>query len=231
MLLVILLVLCVLVITLARAVPSWSTQIRREREAREIDHARQYRTAILRYYHTYGHYPPSIKVLLQQDGHGVRYLRQEFADPLNLKDGGKFQILHYGQAVTAEIVDQPPAALTTGSKPGTVPGLSSTDAGLSAALPTPPGPTTTAASPDGLAGVSTGLSSGNSAGGGPVIGVVSMNKQPAIHAFNGFDTPNHWQFVYNYAEDPSLRAGGAAVLPGGQLPATSGGGSGGPGQN
>ena len=65
-----------------------------------------------------------------------------------------------------------------------------------------------------------GPGAGNAIGGGPVIGVASLNKLPAVHAFNGFDVPNDWQFVYNYALDPSLRAGVPGT--GGTLPPAGG---------
>ncbi len=214
--LVILLALSLLVIVLSRAVPSWKTEIQREREAREIDHARQYRMAIRRYYHAYGRYPPSLDAMVEQDGKGQRYLRQEFADPLNLKDGGKFQLVHYGQAVTAEIVDQPPAAAQSKTQVGSMAGPQL--AGGAAASPSMGASSTTASN-----GLSQGVPSAfgtpsGSAGGGPIIGVASANKQLAVHAFNGFDTPDHWQFVYNFAEDPSLRAGAVGVQPGVKLP-------------
>src|SRR6185312_13914731 len=75
-LLVILLALSVVVLALAKAVPAWKTEIQRERENRMIDHAREYRMAIKRYFHKNGRYPASIDVLLQKDGNGIRYLRQ-----------------------------------------------------------------------------------------------------------------------------------------------------------
>lgn len=218
-LLVILLALSVLVIGLTKAAVSWSTQIRREREARLIDHARQYTEAIKRYYHAYGHYPASVDAMLQEDAKGQRYLRQEFLDPLNMADEGKFQLLRYGQTVPAEIVDQvPSAALSQGQQPGALGG------GLTGTQP-PQNLSggTTAGSTRG--GPTSGLSGGdNGIGSGPIIGVVSLNKQPAVHAFNGFDTPNHWQFVYNFATDPSLRRGVPGAVPGAQpQPKPSGG--------
>lgn len=218
-LLVILLALSVLVIGLTKAAGSWGTQIRREREARTIDHARQYTEAIKRYYHSYGHYPASIDAMLQEDTKGERYLRQEFLDPLNMADGGKFQLLRYGQTVPAEIVDQvPSAAMSQGQQPGALGG------GLTGAQP--PSNSQQGTTAGGTGGPTSGMTGGseNGVGSGPLIGVVSLNKQPAIHAFNGFDTPNHWQFVYNYATDPSLRRGLPGAVPGAQpKPKPSGG--------
>lgn len=258
-LLVVLLVLSLFVLSLAKLIPSWSTQIQRERESRSIDHAREYRTAIKRYFHKYGRYPPSLAILAQKDGQGIRYLRQMFPDPLTASaddeagggansDNGDtgWQVIHYGQAVSAEIVDQPPAAaLAAGNTVGGIagPGLSSgtqgagiTSSGAGALgglgmggqaiggqdLGGPGMPGGGAASgiagAQGGPGTSTGLpaissgpgATGNSASatsGGPVIGVASLSKKSAVHEFNGFDIPNDWQFVYNYAQDPTLRAG------------------------
>lgn len=232
-LLVVLLAFSLFVLALARAVPSWKTQIQREREARSIDHAREYRTAIRRYFHKYGRYPPSLDVLSQKDGQGLRYLRQPWPDPLNTKGDnadGSWQVLHYGQAVNAEIVDQPPQAAQASANGGIAgPNLGQTPAGAPAAGQAGVGTgqagygqiAGSAMGATGLgsvggataaAGLGSGPTTGTGAnvGGGPVIGVASFNKETAVHAFNGFDIPNDWQFVYNFAMDPSLRAPAAA---------------------
>lgn len=248
-LLVILVVVSVLVITLAQALPSWKTQIEREHEARMIDHAREYRTAIRRYFHSYGRYPPSIDAMLQKDAKGVRYLRQAWPDNLTSKSDasstadttGGWQILHYGQAVTDEIVDQPPAAAMsqTGSTmaspiagPNLTGGSAATAGGMQMAGGMSPGAlgagmgqgiapglagnSSSSASAGLSSGPGSGVTSGPGAGlgGGPVIGVASLSKQPAEHEFNGFDIPNKWQFVYNYATDRTLRAGAAGSASG-----------------
>jgi type II secretory pathway pseudopilin PulG len=227
-LLVILLALSVLVLTLAKAVPSWKTGIQRERENRMIDHAREYRTAIKRYFHKNGRYPASLDVLVQKDGNGIRYLRQAWPDPLNTRGDadGAWDVIHFGQADSAKIVDQPPAAAAGGSQ--TASSGSALGAGLAAgaggAKPgTGPAPGALG-TPVGTAG--TGGTSGagtTGPGGGPVIGVASMNKKGAVHSFNGFDTPNDWQFVYSYTMDPTLR-----TMSGGAIPGSSGKGGGTP---
>jgi type II secretory pathway pseudopilin PulG len=264
-LLVVLLVFSVLMLTLAKAIPDWKTSIQREREAREIDHAREYRTAIRRYFHKYGRYPPSIDAMVQKDGQGLRYLREAWPDPLSQSsqsadpttgsdsaNSGGWQILHYGQADNAKIVDQPPQAALNGGGTSNIagPGLSSGQpgeppggqvggppAGLGAGTGGPGGP----GGVGGLGGVS-GIGSGggmnqgsgtpgNSVGGGPVIGVASGSKTPGVHEFNGFSSPNDWQFVYNYAQDPTLRVTGGGAGTGG-TPGSGNvtpGGRGGPG--
>lgn len=230
-LLVVLLVLSVFLIGLSRVAVNWKTAVQRERENRMIDHAREYRTAIKRYFHKYGRYPPDLNALTQKDGFGLRYLRQVWPDPLNTAAGGgdgadgqgdgSWQFLHYGQAVTAEIVDQPPAAAKGGSAQGSV--IQGPNLGAAGpAAPSQPfgGGANTAGGANGLSTANGGLagglagapgSGGAAAAAGPIIGVASRNKRAAIHEFNGFDTPNDWQFVYNFALDPSLRAAGTAV--------------------
>ena len=226
-LLVVLLVLSVFILGLARVAINWKTAVQRERENRMIDHAREYRTAIKRYFHKYGRYPPDLNALTQKDGFGLRYLRQAWPDPLNTastsdsaegQGDGSWQIIHYGQAVTAEIVDQPPAAAASGgTTQGSVisgPKLSASPAPMQPA-PSAPGFSTAATGATTLSGAPG--SPGSGVGGGPIIGVASRNKQPAVHEFNGFATPNDWEFVYNFALDPSLRAGAPATgaAPGG----------------
>src|SRR6185312_13948627 len=251
--LVILLVLSVFMLTLAKVVPDWKTQIQREREARSIDHAREYRTAIKRYFHKYGRYPPSIDAMVQKDGQGLRYLREEWPDPLHpaedssssfaSSDSVDWQVLHYGQAVNAEIVDQPPQAATNVSGiqgpnlsggmagGGAGPGLTGAGTGGPGAPPAGTGGAPGAGLGMGSGpGVGSGMTSGPAANlgtstsggaeGGPVIGVASLSKKPAVHSFNGFDIPNQWQFVYNYAQDPSLTAGGSGA-PGTPAPGSS----------
>lgn len=229
-LLVVLLALCVLVLVLARAVPAWKTAVQREREARMIDHAREYRMAIKRYFHKNGRYPASLEVLVQKDGNGIRYLRQPWPDPLNTKGGadGSWDLIHFGQAVSAEIVDQPPAAASGGSAAGGKGGSStgsSLEAGPSGTPPAPGAlgmPVGTAAALAAGAGAGAGMGAPGAGisgpGGGPVIGVASKNTQAAVHSFNGFDTPHDWQFVYSYTMDPTLRALGGAGQTGGALP-------------
>ncbi|HET9785272.1 MAG TPA: hypothetical protein VFP94_10000, partial [Terriglobales bacterium] len=220
-LLVILLALSALVLVLAKAVPSWKTEIQREHENRMIDHAREYRTAIKRYFHKNGRYPASIDVLVQKDGNGIRYLRQAWPDPLNTKGDadGAWDVIHFGQADSAKIVDQPPAAATGGSQVasgGSAPGVGSAPAAGSAKPGAGPAPGALG-TPIGTAG--TGGSGGSGAtgpGGGPVIGVASMNKLAAVHSFNGFNTPNDWQFVYSYTMDPTLRTMSGGGTPGGK---------------
>ncbi len=223
-LMAVLLALCFLVLMLAKAVPSWRTEIQREHEALMIDRAKQYRMAIKRYFHKNGRYPPDLDALVQHDGSGLRYLREKWPDPLNPQGNGAWQFIHYGQAVTAEIVGQPPQQAQKGMGGISAPGLTAASGPTTAGPAGIPGlPSAGASGGPGQAmgaGMTAGGPSSGAAGAGPIIGVASLSKKPAVHEFNGFDTPDHWQFVYNFATDPSLRAGvpGMGGLPGGITP-------------
>lgn len=227
-LLVIMLALSMFVIMLAQVLPNWATEAKRLREQRAIDYGRQYRTSIQRYFHKNGRYPASIEVLVQHDASGLRYLRQPWQDPLvpagaaasgtsasGQTDFNGWQVIHFGEAVDAEIVDQPPASMRASLGGIAGPNLSGQppaplgqnpidrtgQAGAGANQPGTPGFGTPTGGP-GMNSTAAGPAGG---GGGAVIGVAPLSKQPALHAFNGFDIPNDWQFVYNFAQDPTLR--------------------------
>lgn len=237
------LALSVFVIALAQALPNWATEAKRDREARAIDYAREYRTAIKRYFHKNGRYPASIETLVQHDGNGLRYLRQPWQDPLvpagasalsgttstGQEEFNGWQVIHFGQAVDAEIVDQPPESMRAsvgggisgpnlgaqpgGSAGGSVAGSTGFQTAFGStqgtAAPGRGGPPAGAPGATGGPAAPGGPSVTNPAGGGggAVIGIAPLSKRPAVHAFNGFDTPNDWQFVYNFAQDPTLRTG------------------------
>ncbi len=249
-LLVILLALSVFTLVLAEAIPAWTVQIRREHENQMIDRAREYRTAIRRYFHKNGRYPPSLDILLQEDGSGVRYLREAWPDPLapagsadsdSAADFHGWQVIHYGQAVPAEIVDQPPAAATSGGLSGIAgPALSASSparAGVGASDVGLPGQGSGSAATSNLPGMGSSTQGSGGPGGpgqpgaaisgAPVIGVASSSKEPAVHAFNGSNIPNDWEFVYNYAQDPTLRVAAAPGAGQGSSPAAPGAAGGG----
>lgn len=101
-LLVILLLFSLLALAIAAAVPSWTTEIRRQREQTEIDYAREYVMGIRRYYHKFGTYPPNLERLEETDNQ--HYLRRAWPDPLS-KDG-KWRFVHPGDIE----VPRPPGA-------------------------------------------------------------------------------------------------------------------------
>lgn len=83
-----------LLIALAVAAPRVTVSIRRDKELELIHRGQQYQRAIQLYYRRFGTYPTSIKQLL--DTNNVRFLRQQYKDPLTGKDD--WRIIHLGQA-------------------------------------------------------------------------------------------------------------------------------------
>lgn len=94
---VLLAVICLtvlLLIALAVAAPRVAQSIQRQKELETIQRGDQYREAIRLYYKKFGHYPTSVKQLLNTND--IRFLRRKYADPLTGKDDWK--PVCYGQA-------------------------------------------------------------------------------------------------------------------------------------
>src|SRR5947209_17508001 len=93
-LLIILIMVTLLSIALAAAVPAIKTQIRREQEI-ELEHrGNEYVKAIQKYYHKFGRYPANIEQL--ENTNNLRFLRKRYKDPLTGKDD--WRIIHLGEA-------------------------------------------------------------------------------------------------------------------------------------
>jgi type II secretory pathway pseudopilin PulG len=120
-LLVLLLVVAMLGITAAIALPAISFEIRRDREQEMIHRGVQYSRAIRAYYKKFGRYPTRLEDL--DNTNNLRYLRKHYKDPITGQD---FRLLHYGeQGVTLA------GGIAGGSIPGANPiasagGLNST---------------------------------------------------------------------------------------------------------
>jgi type II secretory pathway pseudopilin PulG len=86
--------LVLLLISLAIAAPKVAQSIQRDKELEAIHRGEQYRLAIKLYYQKFGAYPTSVKQLLNTNN--LRFLRQEYTDPLTGKDDWKPVL--FGQA-------------------------------------------------------------------------------------------------------------------------------------
>lgn len=87
---VLLAVICLLVlllIALAVAAPKVAQSIQRDKEMEAIHRGEQYREAIKEYYTHFHAYPTSVKQLLSSNN--MRFLRQQYTDPLTGKDDWK----------------------------------------------------------------------------------------------------------------------------------------------
>ena len=194
-LLVVLLLLALILLAAMAAAPRLAQQIRRDREEELIHRGTQYARAIKRYYKKFGHYPASLEQL--EDTNHLRFLRRRYKDPMT--PDGKWRIIHVGEAKVV------PKGLTPSAGPaGGIAGA--TPAGAPAGPSAPGSPATAGSQPGQIpqvgtpaAAMSTPLT-GQTFGGGAIVGVASTSTRQSIKVLNDKDHYNDWEFVY----DPRL---------------------------
>jgi type II secretory pathway pseudopilin PulG len=103
-LLIVMAVATLLLIALTVVLPSVYQEGQREREEELIFRGTQYGKAVALFHKQFGRYPTSTKELLQTNG--MRFLRQEYRDPLDPK--GKWRFIHVNAAgVLLDSINQP----------------------------------------------------------------------------------------------------------------------------
>ncbi|MCU1302979.1 MAG: hypothetical protein JWQ87_3263 [Candidatus Sulfotelmatobacter sp.] len=103
-----LLVVALMAITAAVALPTISFGIRRDREQEMVHRGVQYSRAIRAYYKKFGRYPTRLEDL--DNTNNLRFLRKRYKDPISGQD---FKLLHYGE---------PGVTLAGGIAGGVIPG-------------------------------------------------------------------------------------------------------------
>jgi len=91
-LLALLLIIALMIIFAATALPSISFDIKRDREEEMIHRGVQYSRAIRNYYRKFGRYPTKLEDL--ESANNFRFLRKRYKDPIT---GGDFKLLHFGE--------------------------------------------------------------------------------------------------------------------------------------
>jgi hypothetical protein len=84
-----------LLLTAIVAAPSVRTERRREQEEEMIWRGKQYVHAIKLYYRKNGRFPTNVDDLTKPKNGSLRYLRQEYKDPMN-KEDGKWRFIYVG---------------------------------------------------------------------------------------------------------------------------------------
>jgi hypothetical protein len=182
------------------------TQGRRERETELAWRGEQYQRAIGLYFRKFGRYPTKVDDLVKQTN-GIRFLRQAYTDPMN-KDDGSWRFIYYG-----------PGGQLIGS-------LRRTSL-LQGVVSTPTIPGIAGASPIG-AGIipgQTGQQSNNGFNsqpqslqgaviGGNIIGVASKVKDASLRIYEGGDTYELWEFIWNPGQQVAIPGGGPGTNPG-----------------
>jgi type II secretory pathway pseudopilin PulG len=212
LLMVILMVATMLLLT-STAILRIDTQGRREREAELAWRGQQYQRAIGMYFRKFGKYPNKIDDLVKQTN-GVRFLRQAYPDPMN-KEDGSWRFIYVGPSGqligSLRRISLLQGLLSTPTLPGAA-SLSGPGAGMNAGgAGTAFGQTGQQLSAGNTLGP-TGLQSGsqgfNAIGaqpqslqgpviGGNIIGVASKMKQPSLRVYEGGETYEMWEFIWN----------------------------------
>jgi len=219
-LLMVVFLVATMLILAATAVPNLLVQGRREREEEMVWRGEQYQRAIGMYFTKFGRYPTKIDDLVKQTN-GIRFLRQAYTDPMN-KEDGSWRFIYVGpngQLIgSLRSTSLLQSVLSTPTMPGATP------VGSDAQTPSPPGANTTGA--PGAPGQTGQQASGGLAPnplasqpqplqgsviGGNIIGVGSKVKEPSLRIYQGGDTYEQWEFIWNPMQQ--------VAIPGQQPPA------------
>jgi type II secretory pathway pseudopilin PulG len=184
----------VLSIGLAAALPRWSEMIRRDKEEELISRGFQYAEAIRVFQRRFQRYPTSLDELIKVK---PRCIRQLWKDPMT--EDGRWTLIFFGQG--SQLTPVPglgnPAQTT---QPTTGNGLQQ--------------PTGNGQQPG------NGLDpNGQELAVGPIVGVHSRSTQKSLLLFYGHDQYNEWEFRIE-----ELTRGGAQVAGGVGVPGGGGGG-------
>ncbi|HEV7551188.1 MAG TPA: hypothetical protein VGP65_05885, partial [Candidatus Angelobacter sp.] len=191
-LLAVMLTLTLMLIALSVEAPRIAQQIKREKEEELVHRGKDYATAVKRFVHKNGgQYPTSIEQL--ENTNHIRFLRKKYIDPMTRESDWK--MVHVGEA---QINIPSPKPGLSGANPVN-PGLSGSGTGQGS---TPPGTAPPNGQPppksDGTQDFGTlktsGIGTGQTVGGGQIIGVASVNKGQAIKEFNEKDHYDEWYF-------------------------------------
>lgn len=205
----VIIMLAVMMMLLAVAMPKVREDIRRDQELEAMHRGKQYSRAIQIYYRKLRHYPPNIDALL--DTNLQRYLRKRYLDPLTGKDD--WTPVYYGAnkaPLTMGYFGEPlnmGAAVLTGTSAATPWGNNILGA---TPIPTAFGPSGTGDNGGNSNGNSNGLTLSTgmpTIGGGAIIGVSPAVDKDSILIYK---TKNHyslWEFVY----DPMSERGYVAL--------------------
>ncbi len=217
--LVILMVLVTLMnIAIAVALPTWSNVAKREKEEELIFRGFQYAEAIRVFQKNHGRLPISLEELVERE---PRSIRQLFKDPIT---GGDWGLLVQGgpggganatgttqtgsvadrnrntnlSEAARELAENPPTGVGFAGSPGS---QASQGAGGGNVVAIPPAPKSESSSR--LGGPTRRTT-------GPIVGVFSASGEKALRSFQGLETYSQWQFRTDMLPMPVIVGDGAA---------------------
>jgi hypothetical protein len=209
-LVIVMMMAVLLLISLTAALPSVYQEGRRQREAELIFRGTQYGRAVALFHKQFNRYPTSVKELMGTNG--MRFLRQEYADPMDPK--GKWRFIHVNAAgVLLDSKNQPlnpqgngnPAGLgQTGSAGSAFGGNSPTGSGSfqsgSSSMGLQGGFSSTGTNPS--TGGSSQIGPTSSMFGNPneiqgafIAGVAATSHHESIRVWNKHQHYDEWEFL------------------------------------
>jgi len=216
-LLVVIFLLALMTIAMAVAVPKVAKAIQRDHELETMHRGKQYIRAIRLYYRKFGTYPTSVDALVNTNQ--LRFLRKRYLDPTTGNDDWK-PIL-FGQNKT-------PLAMGFFGQPlglGTT-GIASTGVGSSIAASPLPGSNSGTDNTTSPAGQASGTNSGSDSsstsgtnpsgqtfGGGPIIGFSPASPKQSILVYKKKSHYNEWEFLYSPLTDQMINSNTQIVQP------------------
>jgi len=218
--------LAILMISLSVAAPAIKREIQRDREVETMQRGKQYIRAIKMYYKKFGAYPANVDALVKTNE--IRFLRRKYVDPTTGKEEWKAIHLGENKAPTAMgFFGQPLAgsssagigpgvtgATTLGGDPSSTNGSSSIFGASNSGTTTGTGTSSTTSGTGSTdssssSSSSTGLS-GQTFGGGGIIGFSPGSPKQSILVYKKKSHYNEWEFVYDPLADRMMMGGSSA---------------------
>lgn len=198
-LLLILFFVAVMGITAAAVAPSALQQGRREREEELIWRGEQYARAVRLFFRKNGRFPNSTEEMAKPGPNGLRYLRQEYKDPMNPTDGSwRFLRVGPGGLLLGSVRDRGPFSIKppsdTSSQPAKTPSRPEDPKGEGVRSDPTLAPTPSTPAPFGS----------DSPGVGPIIGVASKNPRRSIKIYDGGETYREWEFFWDPSKEVAV---------------------------
>ena len=223
-LLAVLILVALLFIALAVAVPKVTTDIRRDKETELYHRGMQYARAVRFFYKKFGRYPGSIDQL--ENTNDIRFLRKRYTDPITGK--ADWRIIHFGEATVrvTGLFGEPlqnslsaPGQASMYAQPTNPDGTPVTDpnnpnnsgggtigTNSGSGILGNPGNPGNPGSPTGATPIGSpiGGGTGTDLGGGPIVGVASSSSKESIRLYRKQTHYNQWEFIYDPLSDSGL---------------------------
>ncbi len=202
----VIIMLAILMIFLAAAVPKVRKDIQRDQELETMHRGKQYIRAVQLYYRKFRRFPPNVDAL--EDTNLQRFLRKRYLDPLTGQDDwvpvlygankAPLSMGYFGQPLTMGAAVLSGSAATNASGGNSIVGASplANGSGFQSAF----GPDPTGAN----AGSQTSSSGAAISGGGAIMGFAPASLKESILIYKTKDHYNEWEFVYDPASDRSV---------------------------